>query len=90
VSDTRFVWRFFYFALILGAQVYFFFFSFAVNSSRMTLVPRDPALSLYNIGEQARMSDNDVIHINKAYGCQGTVSANAGGYTMVGFYFNPK
>jgi hypothetical protein len=39
----------------------------------------DPSINVSNIGQQIKMSANDIKALNKAYSCNGIVSTNGGG-----------
>ena len=57
---------------------------FAVDFSKMTLIPLDSSVNTLNIGSRSSLSANDIITVNKAYSCAATKATNGGGYQQVG------
>ena len=47
------------------------------------MIPLDSTIYTTNIGEQSKLSANDIISLNKAYSCMGTQQTNAGGHVQV-------
>jgi hypothetical protein len=59
----------------------FCLFRGAIDSTQNVIEPKnqlDPWI-LNGIGNQIRMSENDIKSLNKAYSCNGRVSTNGGG-----------
>jgi hypothetical protein len=59
----------------------FCLFRGAIDSTQNVFEPNEPLNQqiIDGIGNQIRMSENDVNSLNKAYSCNGRVSTNGGG-----------
>ncbi len=57
-------------------------FSFADDHTQHTMKiigTIDPSINVSNIGQQIKMSANDIVALNRAYSCNGTVPTYGGG-----------
>jgi|688.fasta_scaffold156846_1 hypothetical protein len=68
----------------IGLVIFYDMFRFAVDPTKMTLKPLNPALNTYAIGSQSVLSQYDIQTLNKAYSCEGGVTTNGGGNYLVG------
>jgi hypothetical protein len=58
-------------------------FRFAVDPSKMTLVPLSSSVNTAAVGSQSVLSQYDIQTLTKAYSCLGRVATNAGGNSQV-------
>jgi hypothetical protein len=64
-------------------DLYKYFFRFAVDRTKMTLIPLSSSVNTAAVGSQSVLSQYDIQTLTKAYSCAGRVATNAGGNSQV-------
>ena len=70
--------------------VNYFVCRFAVDKTKMTLIPLSSSVNAAAVGSQSVLSQYDIQTLAKAYSCAGRVATNAGGNSQVRFASNRK
>jgi hypothetical protein len=65
--------------------VNYFVCRFAVDKTKMTLIPLSSSVNAAAVGSQSVLSQYDIQTLAKAYSCAGRVATNAGGNSQVIF-----